>query len=123
MFKAYRYEMKTNDGFMGPYRAWRFVNDDDKSDLLCTLSTKLGDKHGGADHPSIWEDCPNFGSGGVCACPTIEDLKAWFKGFNTEILRHGFNLVEYTVKEYTLGKSGYQCGISNVHIKSRKIIK
>jgi len=57
-----------------------------------------------------------------CACPTLKDLKAWFKGFNKPLVDIGFNLVEYRVKTFVMGISKKQCGFKRADVIGKKIL-
>jgi hypothetical protein len=58
-----------------------------------------------------------------CGCDSIKGLKSWFKGFNPMLLRNGFNLVEYEVRNYIEGQSGKQVVFKAMHIINKKILK
>lgn len=58
-------------------------------------------------------------------CTSIEELKAWFRGLNSLLLRCGFVLVEYKVTEQSVivGHSGLQCLFNAKRVIERKVVK
>jgi len=133
--KVYRYELnKTIKLYIGtlknpgPYTANRGgfeVFDDDELGERCykyeELYKAMCRKHSGSRHPTRSED--NLGGDEIfCACPTLKDLKAWFKGFNKPLVDIGFNLVEYRVKTFVMGISKKQCGFKRADVIGKKIL-
>jgi hypothetical protein len=128
--KVYRYEIdetiNTWGGTLenpGPYTANRGgtgIFGDDKEGKYIEMYEKMCRKHSGSSHPTRGED--NLGGDDIfCACPTLKDLRQWFKGFNKTLIDVGFQLVEYRVKTYVMGVSGKQCGFRREDVIGKKI--
>ena len=122
--KIYRYEIQdVKEGLTGPYTA-RHLYDSNMEYRL--LQSKMCKKHNNDEttYPGIRLDINEFVYDKTfCACPSLKALKTWFKGFNSGLLRVGFNLVEYTVTKIIETESGKQCGFFREDIISVKIIK
>ncbi len=95
---VYRVE---NEGGHGPYR-----NGD-------PMAVKLSTKHdNNIEFPGIWADFDDI-HGRLsyhCGCATLKDLKAWFKGFWSDLVREGYFIAIYRVPgEYVVeSNSGKQ---------------
>jgi hypothetical protein len=130
-YSVYRYELNqtidTYDGVVenpGPYTANRGGTDifgDDNEEKYIEMYDEMCRKHSGSSHPTRGED--RLGYDDIfCACPTLKDLKNWFKGFNKPLIDIGFNLVEYRVKTFVMGVSGKQCGFRREDVIGKKIL-
>ena len=128
MKKVYRYEIdlgiylgKINPG---PYTAYCNLETNVGTNrvLLYNISNLLCKKHLQETHPCIRSEV-NMHSDFYCGCDSIKGLKSWFKGFNPMLLRNGFNLVEYEVRNYIEGQSGKQVVFKAMHIINKKILK
>ena len=128
--KVYRYEIESNLEYNpGPYNAHHVlpltIDSWETTTQYAKLQTKLRTTHNKSNnHPNIIKDVENFRFiDDFCACPSIELLKQWFKGFNKQILNSGFNIVEYTVKDFNIGKSNLQGTFKQKNVINKKIIK
>ena len=101
---VYRVE---NEGGKGPYNTGE------------ALGERIMAKHNNnKEFPSVWNDIPkNYNEWRTycCACPTLKELKAWFKGFWPELVKEGYYIAIYSVPEkHTI------MGISKKQILFRK---
>jgi hypothetical protein len=121
----YRYESPFDeDGF---YRADEkpFNNVEEVLDFQRKVCREHSWKSDG--HPILYEDLPVSHRGMISkyysTCDTINKLRKWFKGYNREILKHGFVLVEYVVSDYVPSLSGKQCFFAKSEVIERKVLK
>ena len=117
--KVYRYEVETSLGYHpGPYTAHRIFG---RTSGYFELCSKMIPAHGKGYHPSIRIDINNF-DGHFCACQSPEQLRQWFKGYNTPLKRLGFKIYEYTLSKQIKGKSGLQIGFKQEWVISKILI-
>lgn len=121
MRKVYRYEYTKDSYVSGPYNNNVLGDINEEFEIF---RSKLIQKHGNNEnYPGIRVDCNEFMAGrDLCACKSIEQLKDWFDGFNEELFKFGFNLVEYTVKMLYETKSGRQCAFAIEDVIEKKIL-
>lgn len=131
MKKVYRYELdEVVNSFggeienPGPYTAQRGGTGifGDKEGMYIELYESMCRKHNRSSHPTKGEDNIGFDEDIFCACPSLEQLKNWFKGYNRKLIDIGFNLVEYRVKTFVMGDSGKQVGFKREHVVGKKIL-
>lgn len=121
--KIYRYEIQYDaNSTIGAYGG-RYAPMKDK-DAYLSILTKMTQAHANEEHPPIWRDLDGFVSGEhFCACPTLESLKTWFKGFNKSLLSVGYKLVEVEVKRVYNTESGLQVGYKLEDVVGIKVLK
>jgi len=121
--KIYRYEAYIyGEPSKGPYTGYMHFRHIKEH---VNFNNRLNNSHCNDEtHLGARIDFNNFNKGKeFCACASIEDLKAWFKGYNKTILDLGYNLVELEVKKYILGKSKKQCTYRLKDVISRTVLK
>lgn len=123
MAKIYRYEQYCDLKMevRGPYNA--HTKDREKAFKLRDLATKLMKKHTDDTHPSMRIDLlVEWDFSYFCACDSLKNLKNWFKGYNTKLIKLGYNLVEVEVKRTYKTKSKKQVCFKLKDVISKKII-
>ena len=126
LIKVYRYEFDSPD-YQHPRGAYnaRHIFWGEQYYKYIKLQKRMTAKHcNEKTHPSGRVDIEEVIVGEhYFACPSIESLKKWFKGFNKGLIALGFNLVEYSVTEMLMGESGKQCAFLHSDVKKKKIIE
>lgn len=113
---VYRYQCE--QGF-GPYRSYTPGRWSRKLDRMC-------DAHNDTEHPG-WQDYTSYwnSSDWRAACYSVKQLKQWFYGYNAEIKRLGFKIVEVEVDEKFVehGLSGKQCRYPDYEVIKETVIQ
>ena len=111
---VYRYEWPDEQG---PYR-WEVYDLSRK--LYAMKQAHQDDEHPGhQDYPDSWGVEHNDMR---AACASIQQLKQWFKGYNAELIRQGFYMVELEVSHVEYGISGRQCRFHIDDVISQRIL-
>lgn len=135
MAKVYRYELPQRYNIIsGNYEPTNSANEDKRpytgpyncsveNNKTCYILDRMRNKHRDqTKYPGMYNDFDNYNDSHYCCCSTLKDLKKWFRGFNTHLIKHGFKIIEYTVNESILGKSGKQSIFNYKDITKRKVL-
>lgn len=129
MKTIYRYELTQETIGYGPYNTpkdnYRICGIEKKLRDFLRLQRAIGKNHSNCqNHPSISTDVNCVWNYDILsACDSIKQLKSWFWGCNTDLIKLGFNLVEIKVKSTKPTKSKKQIGFVYRSVVSKTILK
>jgi hypothetical protein len=86
------------------------------------VGAELMQAHNNDQHPSLRDEGIKNFHDCHCAFDNMKSLRKWFWGYIGWMRKEGFEVVEYKVKKFRMGKSGLQGVFHPKDVISKKII-